>query len=174
MMLWIWIVLQVILAVVYGNLLEYLVHRYVLHGLGSKKILFDSHWHRHHRYVRRHHFYDNDYKGWSWGWNSRTSEIAGLAGLALLHSPLLLVAPVLFGGLVAWAVLYYVVHSTSHRYPKLGARYFPWHYDHHMALDQNLNWAVTFPLWDYILGTRKTTEEQYAERKKIRLERDSK
>ena len=30
----------------------------------------------------------------------------------------------------------------------------PWHYDHHMNSNQDANWCVTKPWFDYILGTR--------------------
>ena len=30
----------------------------------------------------------------------------------------------------------------------------PWHYDHHMGLDQDQNWCVTWPLMDHLFGTR--------------------
>jgi sterol desaturase/sphingolipid hydroxylase (fatty acid hydroxylase superfamily) len=30
----------------------------------------------------------------------------------------------------------------------------PWHYDHHMNANQDANWCVTKPWFDYLLGTR--------------------
>lgn len=58
---------------------------------------------------------------------------------------------------------YYRVHKRSHLDPEWGYKYLPWHYDHHMAPDQDKNWCVTFPLWDYVMGTRlvyKGTERE--------------
>lgn len=39
----------------------------------------------------------------------------------------------------------------------------PWHYDHHMTSNQNANWCVTKPWFDYIMGTRVTTEVSQTE-----------
>ncbi len=150
----VWVILQVLLAMVYGNLLEWVIHRFVLHGFGRKKIAFREHWYRHHRHARLNDYYDKDYAGLSLQWDARWSEVAGLAFLALLHLPLVFFAPVFYCGLVAWTALYYAVHSVSHVWPRIGKKYFPWHYDHHMGKNQNANWCVTFPLWDWILGTR--------------------
>jgi hypothetical protein len=150
----VWIILQLVLAVVYGNLAEWLVHKYILHGLGTRKIAFKKHWHRHHRNCVRHKYRDPDYEGFSLAWDSRWSEIAGLSLLALSHLPFVFVAPAFYGGLVAWCGVYYAVHAVSHVWPKLGKKLFPWHYDHHMGKNQNANWCVTFPLWDWILRTR--------------------
>ena len=57
----------------------------------------------------------------------------------------------------AWtsAVLYYTVHRKAHVDPAWGRRWLPWHVDHHMAPNQEANWCVTFPLFDWILGTRE-------------------
>ena len=34
----------------------------------------------------------------------------------------------------------------------------PWHYDHHMGKNQNMNWCVVHPLADLIMGTRRKYE----------------
>ena len=31
----------------------------------------------------------------------------------------------------------------------------PWHYDHHMGPNQEANWCVTRPWFDYVMGTRE-------------------
>jgi sterol desaturase/sphingolipid hydroxylase (fatty acid hydroxylase superfamily) len=36
----------------------------------------------------------------------------------------------------------------------LGKRTIPWHYDHHMNSNQDANWCVTRPWFDYVMGTR--------------------
>ena len=38
-------------------------------------------------------------------------------------------------------------------------RYLPWHYDHHLGRNQHANWCVTYPLADYVLGTREKWAE---------------
>ena len=63
--------------------------------------------------------------------------------------------------LVAWATVvwsafdYYRKHKRSHEDPEWAREHLPWHYDHHMGRDQNANWCVTHPFFDYVMGTRK-------------------
>jgi hypothetical protein len=38
--------------------------------------------------------------------------------------------------------------------PEWGKKTIPWHYDHHMNTNQDANWCVTKPWFDYISGTR--------------------
>ena len=46
------------------------------------------------------------------------------------------------------------------------------HYDHHMGADQDANWCVTRPWFDWIMGTRKpyafTLKETQARLKKVK------
>lgn len=151
-----WVILQVVLAVFYASLIEWLVHKYILHALGSRKIAFRAHWHRHHRNCALYKYADPDYRGGltNLSWDARWGEVFGLGFLGLIHLPMFFVAPVMYGGVLVWCVLYYTVHATSHVYPKFGKRYFPWHYRHHMGKDQNKNWGVTTPFWDWVFGTR--------------------
>ena len=51
-------------------------------------------------------------------------------------------------------MLYLLIHNISHKYPEFSKKYIRWHYDHHMGKNQNKNWCVTYPLADYLLGTR--------------------
>ena len=54
--------LGVPLGLLYANAGEWLIHKYVLHGLGKKKKSFFSfHWSEHHRACRKHDFFDPDY-----------------------------------------------------------------------------------------------------------------
>ncbi len=50
---------------------------------------------------------------------------------------------------------YYRVHKRSHQDPEWGRRHLPWHVDHHLGPDQNANWCVTKPWFDYVMGTHK-------------------
>jgi len=155
-----WVLLQIVLSIVVGNALEWILHKYVLHGLGSSpKSSLSFHWIRHHRFVRRNKFSDPDYLQPWYDWNSRTKEIACLVGMSVLVLPIFMVAPVFYGGLVFWTFLYYNLHKLSHLYPSFGKKYLRWHYDHHMGTNQHSNWCVVIPLWDYILGTRVKYEE---------------
>ena len=150
-----WILIQLVSSFLVGNFLEWVLHKHVLHGIGgSPKSSLSFHWMRHHRLVRRHKFSDPDYLQPWYNWNSRTKEIACLVGLALSLSPLVYLAPVFYGGLVIWSLLYYQLHKVSHMRPEFGKRYLRWHYDHHMGTNQQANWCVVVPFWDYVLGTR--------------------
>jgi sterol desaturase/sphingolipid hydroxylase (fatty acid hydroxylase superfamily) len=39
-------------------------------------------------------------------------------------------------------------------YPEFAKKYVKWHWDHHQ-INQNANFGITLPLFDYILKTRK-------------------
>ena len=52
------------------------------------------------------------------------------------------------------AVNYFYVHRRSHLEPEWGRKRIPWHFDHHMNSNQDANWCVTRPCFDYIMGTR--------------------
>jgi len=159
-------ILQLTLSFLVGNLLEWVLHKYVLHGIGgSPKSSLSFHWMRHHRFVRKNRFSDPDYNQPWYDWNSRTKEIACLVAMAVVASPLLLWVPVFYFGLVFWTLLYYQVHRVSHMHPSFGKKYLRWHYDHHMGTNQHSNWCVVIPLWDYLLGTRV----KYVEDEKGRL-----
>lgn len=149
--------LQILTGMLYGNLLEWLMHKYILHGQGRNKAsLFAFHWHTHHRIVRIKKFEDAEYHIPFWKvLKTRGAEIAGLLILALLHIWILFFSPWIFTGAMAWIFIYYFVHKKSHVDVEWARKWVPWHYDHHMGLDQDKNWCVTIPIWDYILGTRK-------------------
>ena len=45
----------------------------------------------------------------------------------------------------------------------MGKKAIPWHYDHHMNTNQDANWCVTRPWFDYIMGTRIKANPELAE-----------
>lgn len=45
-------------------------------------------------------------------------------------------------------------HHYAHLKPYWAKKYLPWHYEHHL-FDGNSNWCVTYPLFDYLLSTRR-------------------
>lgn len=142
-------------GLLYVNLLEWFIHKHILHGLGSKKKSFWSfHWHRHHRTCRQSNFSDEDYSQ-PMKWGTTGKEVFGLCLLVLIHLPVLLLSVPLFLGMTSGAALYYVLHKKAHKDPSWGRAWLPWHYDHHMGRNQNKNWCVTYPFWDYVFGTRK-------------------
>lgn len=152
------------IALLYANALEWLLHKYVLHGQGRKKSSFWAfHWHDHHNHARRSGFYDESYKAPFWRWNSKSKELLALQGLNLLHLPLLLVAPVAYLTLLYTNINYYFVHRRAHLDPDWARAHLRWHYDHHMGLNQDANWCVTKPWFDLILGTRIPSETPEAQ-----------
>lgn len=142
-------------GMLYVNFLEWAAHKYLLHGLGKKKgSLFSFHWF-HHRLCRTNHYYDLEYKDPWWSRWSRSKEVMGLFFLFLIHSPILLISIPFYAGASFQGFLYYFLHSKSHMNPEWTKKWMPWHYDHHMGKNQNFNWCVTYPFWDYVFRTRK-------------------
>ena len=39
----------------------------------------------------------------------------------------------------------------------MAREHLPWHVDHHLGRNQDTNWCVTKPWFDYIMGTRVLT-----------------
>jgi len=147
----------IVLGTVYVQFLEWFLHKYVLHGKGLGKkpnSPFSFHWRQHHRKARMNHYKDDDYAGWP-TWSASGKEIAALCGVALLHSPIYFLSPLLLSSLISGAASYYLIHRYSHLHPEWAMKWVPWHYDHHMGKNQDANWGVTSPLFDYILGTRE-------------------
>lgn len=148
--------LSFIIGLVYANLVEWLVHKYILHGWGKKKNSFWSfHWHEHHNTCKKNSFYDASYDEYHFLEGSRKKESLGIILLSLSHLILIAVAPAFVLGTWCYAALYLYLHKISHKYPVWSKKYMPWHWDHHMGKNQDLNWNVVFPLMDWILGTRK-------------------
>jgi sterol desaturase/sphingolipid hydroxylase (fatty acid hydroxylase superfamily) len=143
------------LGILYSNAGEWFIHKHVLHGLGRNKSSFWAfHFHEHHKAVRRLDGYDPDYERSPFRWNAQGKEVAALAAGALAHAPLFPVAPLFVTTVWAHMVLYWYVHRRSHLDPQWGKERLRWHYDHHMGPDQDQNWCVTWPLFDYVMGTR--------------------
>jgi hypothetical protein len=144
------------LGLAYSNFGEWLLHRYVLHGLGKRHGSFwGFHWYEHHQRSRRHEMVDEQYRGPLWSWSPQSKEVLGLAVIVVGHIPLLKWGPWFVATVWASTVLYYVVHRRAHLDPDWAREHLPWHHDHHMGKDQNANWCVTYPLFDYVMGTRR-------------------
>jgi len=146
--------LSIPLAIVYSHLLEWVLHKYILHGLGkNKKSPWASHWHTHHRSSRQNDNYDGDYKKGIFDKTVR-SEILGLFILSVIHIPTILISPLFYFTLVVCAIRYYKIHKKSHLDVEWCKKYLPWHYDHHMGKNQDANWGVTTDWVDRIANTR--------------------
>jgi sterol desaturase/sphingolipid hydroxylase (fatty acid hydroxylase superfamily) len=137
-----------------GSLIEWGSHKYLLHSFRSKLFSY-SHFSIHHRNCRQNDNYDSDYENFPpTTRDSGLTEIVLLVSAVAVTSPLALISPWMWVGLIFHAHAYYYVHRKSHLDVDWGKKWLPWHYDHHMGENQNANWGVTLPLWDYILGTR--------------------
>jgi len=140
-------------GIVYANLIEWLAHKYVLHGLGKNKMSFWAfHWHHHGRCRR----FDNADAGYQYGLLSKLNvkETLSVALLMVAHVPLVSVSPAFTLCAFVSGISYLLLHRYSHVNSEWGKRWMPWHYDHHMGRNQDANWCVTWPLWDWLLGTR--------------------
>lgn len=143
-------------GLLYANAVEWFVHRYVLHGPGKNpKSFWRFHWAEHHKNSRRHGMYDADYEKSIFDWNARGKEALGIAFMGALHVPLFPVAPY-FTGTVLYACVNYIYrHKKAHLDPEWARIHMTSHYDHHMGQDQDANWCVTRPWFDWVMGTRK-------------------
>ena len=149
------IVPQFVLALLYANLGEWLMHKFILHGLGRKQdSIWGFHCREHHAICAQNAMYDPGYRHLSLSaWNAQTKELAVLAGAAVLHLPLILFSPVFILTLYASFALYYLRHRKAHLDPAWAKAHLPWHYEHHTNPNSG-NWCVTWPWFDYLLGTR--------------------
>ncbi|HMU97801.1 MAG TPA: sterol desaturase family protein [Chitinophagales bacterium] len=152
-------------GLIFANAFEWYFHKEILHGQGKKKGNFwRFHWAVHHKTVLDENYRDSDYeKDIIESWNPQSKEVASLAVAAVAVAPFFPIAPGFVSALWLSQYNYYRVHKKSHLDPEWGYKYLPWHYDHHMAPNQDMNWCVTFPLWDYVMGTRlvyKGTERE--------------
>jgi sterol desaturase/sphingolipid hydroxylase (fatty acid hydroxylase superfamily) len=155
------------LGLLYANAGEWLIHRYVLHGLGKKKTSFWSfHWGEHHRAARKHEFFDPDYDRSVFGKHAQGKEALAVVGLMLAHAPLLPVAPFFTAAVWYSALNYLYTHKRAHLDPEWAKQNLKHHYDHHMGLDQDKNWCVTHAWFDHLLGTR--VDYEYDERGRVK------
>lgn len=147
----------IVAGLLYSNASEWLVHKYVLHGLGRKKDSFYAfHWHEHHKRARKSEMRDEDYERTPFGAHAQGKEVFMLMGSSAVAALLIgkkypwFTATAIFG---AWN--YYRCHKKAHLDPEWAKEHLPWHYDHHMGPDQDANWCVTHPFFDLVMGTRK-------------------
>lgn len=156
------------LGMIYSNVGEWLIHKYLLHGQGrNRESMFAFHWHDHHKEARRHGMYDPGYEAKPLERGPQRSEVFGLLAIAAAHLPFVKAAP--FFTATVWfnAWRYYNVHKRAHLDPAWGRENLPWHYDHHMGPDQDMNWCVTYPWFDQLVGTRQPyahTEREASDR----------
>lgn len=139
-----------------SNAGECLIHKHWLHGLGrNKKSFWAFHWHEHHREAIRHGMIDAQYQRSVFTWSPQGKEALALTLGAVAMAPLFPVAPFFTGTVWYRMARYYQAHKKSHLDPAWAKANLPWHVDHHLGRDQNANWCVTHPWFDYVMKTRK-------------------
>ncbi len=74
---------------------------------------------------------------------------------SLLHLPVAFFFIYAYLTLLVCAMSYYIIHQRAHKDTRWARKYLPWHYEHHLGIDQNCNWGVRLPIFDIVLGTRK-------------------
>jgi len=157
------------IALVVANGFEWYAHKYLLHGVPKQgqpryspvPLNMKSHW-AHHKLVRTEGYYDGAYvEGWS-NWRTR-NEITSLLKITAVTTLFFPVAPFFTLGTYYAAGKYFYVHRRSHLDPEWAKKNIPWHYDHHMNSNQDANWCVTRPWFDYIMGTRVISSDDLAE-----------
>ncbi|MFW1815039.1 sterol desaturase family protein [Acinetobacter guillouiae] len=142
-----------------ANGFEWYAHKVWLHEFPSKhrNSPFFTHI-AHHKRARTDLFHDEGYRGSMFKNAEIYNEKTALLGLAAVSTVFLPIAPFFTAGLYYGIWNYWRVHAKSHLDPEYARKRIPWHYDHHMASNQNANWCVTRPWFDYIMGTRVFTE----------------
>jgi hypothetical protein len=147
---------QFFLGLLYANAGEWLMHKYVLHGLGQKPDSFWAyHWHEHHAVCAENGMIDPGYRTLNLKvWNAQSKELAVLAVIVLLHVPLFIPFPVFTGAVYVSLALYYYKHRKAHLDPSWARKHLCWHYEHHLGAHRSANWCITWPWCDWLLGTR--------------------
>ncbi len=147
--------LQFVLGLMYANAGEWLMHKCILHGLGKNRHSFWAyHWHEHHAVCFKNAMLDPGYQSLKLtDWNTQTKELAVLAGIVALHVPLFILFPFFTATVYASLLLYYYKHRKAHLDRDWAKRHLRWHYEHHLG-NSDANWCVTWPWFDYLMGTR--------------------
>lgn len=150
----IWL-LQFCVGLLVANAGEWCMHRYLLHYYGKRAGSFWAyHWEEHHYAARQADMLDLSYKKWPKCWNTQAKEWLTLISILLVHSPFFWLANGYAFAIYLSVIVYYFVHRYAHLKPYWAKKYLPWHYEHHL-FDGNSNWCVTYPLFDYLLSTRR-------------------
>lgn len=150
------IVGQFCLGLIYANFGEWLMHRYIFHGLGKNpKSFWAYHLYDHHARCLANNMVDPGYQNFDFhSWNTQSKELAILIGIVLFHMPLVWLSPIFVSALYASLALYYYRHRKAHLDPEWAQQHLRWHYEHHLCGTRPANWCVTWPWCDYLLGTR--------------------
>ena len=147
--------LQFLLGLLVANAGEWVIHRYVLHGWGQHPDSFWAyHLYEHHVVAKQFNMLDAAYQKWPVFWNSQAKELLVLVCILLLNLPFFW-----WANGYAWAIYfsiftYYFLHRQAHCDRNWAKTVLPWHYQHHLMND-NANWCISHPLFDYLMNTRR-------------------
>lgn len=145
--------LHFFLGLLVANAGEWVIHRFLLHGLGQKPDSFWSyHLYEHHSIARKSKMLDAGYKKWPMLWNSQCKELLVLVCILLINLPFFWWANGYACAIYFSVFLYYIVHRQAHCHLEWAKAYLPWHYRHHLIND-NADWCITHPLFDYLMNT---------------------
>lgn len=145
--------MQITIAWIYGHVLEYVLHRFILH---NRKVMlgkpFKRHFAGHHGRIRKSGMFDVDYARLR-KYSFLDFEPLILFFISLVHLPIALYFPYAYVVLLLSGVLYFVVHALTHIAPATMIKIIPWHSWHHLGKNQNMNYGVRLPIIDIIAGT---------------------
>lgn len=145
-----------LLGLLVANAGEWSIHKYILHGLGKdKNSIWAYHWREHHEICFKNAMIDEGYRHVSLKWNSQSKEWAFMLLAVLSQLPFIDIAFWYVMGVYLSIAVYYYLHRKSHTEPNWARQYLPWHYDHHLGSVPDANWCITYPLFDYLMGTRR-------------------
>ncbi|WP_394753558.1 hypothetical protein [Crenothrix sp.] len=150
------LVMQFLLGLVYANAGEWFMHKYILHALGKNRHSFWAyHWYEHHAICAKNAMLDLGYQHLKLStWNTQSKELVVLAAIVLMHWPMAELFPAFVAAIYLSLALYYYKHRRAHLDPVWARKHLRWHYEHHLGGNCSANWCVTWPWFDYLLGTR--------------------
>lgn len=149
-------IISFLLGLLVENASEWLIHKYILHGLGKHKdSIWAYHWYDHHAVCFKNGMIDEGYRQLKWQWNTQTKELLGLLVIMLSQLPLI--------GFAFWYVMgfyfaiacYYYRHRKAHLDADWARTHLFWHYQHHLGKNPESNWCITWPWFDYLMKTRQ-------------------
>jgi hypothetical protein len=149
-------ILLFLLGLLVANAGEWCIHKYILHGLGkNKNSIWAYHWREHHQVCLQNAMLDAGYQHFHLEWNSQAKEFVFMFVAVLSQLPFIELAFWYVMGVYLSIAVYYYLHCRSHTELDWARRYLPWHYDHHLGSVPDANWCISYPLFDYLLGTRR-------------------
>jgi len=143
------------IGLMYSNAAEWWIHKQLLHKLGKKKSsIWNFHWSEHHKSVRQGKFNDPEYHKAFWDRSGPRKEVLGVVLLMALHAPLITTAPWFTAAVMYSGLNFIYKHKKAHLNPEWAKKNLKVHYDHHMGKNQDANFCITQPWFDYVMGTR--------------------